>query len=96
MAAVAAAAVAAVTKLVFAHIEARFRRASIFFVPLCCFNSLLLEQQKRAIEICDDKEKKAELKHTLQRYQAGAKSGQSGRSGTGYPQSATQNTNGRS
>jgi len=34
-----------------------------------------IEQQKRAIELCDDKEKQAELKQTLQRYQAGAKSG---------------------
>lgn len=34
-----------------------------------------IEQQKRALELCDDKEKQAELKQTLQRYQAGAKSG---------------------
>ena len=34
-----------------------------------------IEQQKRAIELCDDKEKKAELKHTLQRYQAKAVAG---------------------
>ncbi len=36
-----------------------------------------IEQQKRAIEICDDPEKKIELKETLQRYQTSAKSGSS-------------------
>ncbi len=40
-----------------------------------------IEQQKRAIDLCDDKERKAELNTTLQRYQA--KLGQGERSQTG-------------
>ena len=39
-----------------------------------------IEQQKRAIEICDDKEKQADLKLTLQRYQARAVAGKDSRS----------------